>query len=131
MQHHFFSGFSTIDTVETGNYRLYDIALIHCDLLNHFHTRIGERVMRPEWGCAIWDYLMEPMTVTVRDLIVADAKRVCESDDRVSVENIAVVELDNGIRIDLALLYRPLAVVGTFSINFEKRETARLSGSIA
>ena len=54
-----FKGFSTVDKVRAP-YTLTDADLVKRDLLNHFYTRIGERVMRPTFGSVIWDYLMEP-----------------------------------------------------------------------
>lgn len=32
-------------------------------------TRIGERVMRPEFGCRIWDYLFEPVNARTLGLV--------------------------------------------------------------
>ena len=63
-----FKGFSTIDKVRAP-YTLTDIDLVKRDLLNHFYTKKGERLMKPNFGSIIWDLLMEPEdTVTEEDI---------------------------------------------------------------
>lgn len=125
-----FVGFSTIDTATSGQWRFYDEELIHRDLLNHFRTRRGERRMRPEYGCIIPDLLMEQMTEMTRNDIVREAVRVCEADSRVAVENVRVVEFENGIRVEIDLLNRMTQAATTFSVDFEQRETTRISGEV-
>jgi len=120
-----FVGFSTAETELTGNWRYYDTALIRRDLLNHFHTRLGERVMRPDFGCRVWDYMMEPLNAENVEAVTTEVRRVCESDSRVTVSDIAVSTLDSGIRVEVELIYAPLGVVDTFSVDFENREAAR------
>ena len=60
-----FKGFSTVDK-NRAPYTLTDTNLIKRDLLNHFYTKKGERVMRPNFGSIIWDMLMEPETPTLQ-----------------------------------------------------------------
>ena len=123
-----FVGFSTIDTARTGNSTYYDIELIKQDLYFAFNTRVGERVMRPDWGCKIWDYFMEPGTAVLYDLIVAEATRICEEDSRVSITSLQVFQLDQGIRVEILLNYSPFNVVDTFVVNFENRQSAYIQG---
>ena len=113
-----FKGFSTAGATITKNWTLRDIELIKRDLANHFGTRIGERVMRPTFGCAIWDYLMEQLTSGMRDQIAREAIRVCEADPRVSVQNVVVVSIPKGVQVQLTLLFNPYQVVDTFIQNF-------------
>lgn len=126
-----FRGYSTVGSDKTRERTFYDIELIKRDLMNHFNTRVGERVMRPTWGCRIWDYLMDPLTPGLRDLIVSEALAVCHADARVQVDskNVRVFERDHGLRIEIDLIYVPYDVVETFAIDFEKRETARFNGN--
>jgi phage baseplate assembly protein W len=119
-----FKGFSTAGGLVSQNYTYYDIALIKRDLMNHFNTKVGERVMRPAYGCKIWDYLMEPLVTGTRDVIVAEAVRICQSDSRVTVQNVQVFASENGIRIELTLLYKPYDVINTFAVDFDSRQTA-------
>jgi len=122
----YFVGFSTIGANLTKNWTYYDIDLIKRDLLNHFNTHMGERVMRPDFGCKIWDYMMEQLTPNMKDLVLKEALRVCESDSRVTVKNSEVYTYGNGIRIELTLLYNPYDVVDTFYVDFDTRQNTNL-----
>jgi phage baseplate assembly protein W len=119
-----FVGFSTIGNNLNRKWTYYDIDLVNRDLMNHFQTRVGERVMRPTWGCKIWDYLMEQMTPTNEGLIINEAINICEEDTRVTVNNVTVTATDNSIRVDLLLLYNGLNVVRTFTAIFNKEESS-------
>lgn len=113
-----FFGYSTVGAAKSQN--LVDVKLIEQDLLNHFYTRKNERVMMPGWGCGIWDYLFEPIT-HVRDNILYEVQQVIQSDPRVQLQDVNIVEKDHGIRIDMTLLYVPLRAIGSFSIDFDRR----------
>lgn len=119
-----FTGFSTVGSTQAKSFKMYDLELIKQDLLNHFNTRIGERVMRPEYGCRIWDYLMEQFTDYVKNAIQQEAIRICESDSRVSLQGSPDVQsTHNAIQVSITLLYVPLDVVDVFTVNFETRQT--------
>lgn len=113
-----FIGYSSVGS--TRFQQLSDIELIKQDLLNHFYTKKNERVMMPGWGCGIWDYLFEPL-VQVKDSIVYEAQQVVDSDPRVKLTSIDVIEFDHGIRINMVLYYVPLDAVDGFSIEFDRR----------
>ena len=63
-----YKGFSTL-TSDKSN-QLFDLDLIKQDLVNHFYTRKGERVMNPNFGSVIWDMLYEPLDEHNKELIV-------------------------------------------------------------
>lgn len=129
MSNRYFRGFSTRDSHVTKQRTFYDTELVKRDLTNHFHTRVGERVMRPEWGCRIWDYVMEQFTTTIRDDIVSEAVAICRADERVRLQKVDVYDEDHSIRVEITLAYEPKGVVETFSVNFERREAARWNGN--
>lgn len=122
-----FWGYSTVNTDQNGKTQLFDISLVNRDLYNAFYSRVGERVMRPDWGCKIWEWLMEPMTQLLQDQIVAEVVRICNSDVRLSIVNIQVNTYQNGIRVDMTLNYLPFNVVNSFTVTFEQRQTAYFS----
>ena len=62
---HYYKGFSTTNPDNRGS-KLYDFELIKQNILNHFNTRKGQRVMNPTFGTIIWDTLMEPLTPAIR-----------------------------------------------------------------
>jgi phage baseplate assembly protein W len=99
----FYKGFSSLDST-TSNTKLYDFDLVKQDLLNHFKTKKGERVMNPGFGSIIWDLLMEPMTDAVREALSSDITRICNSDPRIVPTNIQLIEYENGYLLDLTLL---------------------------
>lgn len=125
----YFIGFSTQNSITDNIRSLYDIDLINVDLANAFNTRVGERVMRPDYGCKLWDYLMEPMTPALRDLIVIEAVRICNLDSRVVMQSNTVYQLDVGFRIDILLSYLPWQVISTFTATFENADMVFFTGS--
>ena len=56
-----FKGMSTVDR-SGPPYSIVDAELVKRDLLNELYTKKGERVMRPNFGCIVWDLLMNPNT---------------------------------------------------------------------
>lgn len=84
---------------------LTDADLIKQDLINHFNIRRGEKLMNPEFGTIIWDSLFEPLTEQLRNQIIDDVTRIAGSDPRLSVESILVDQYDNGLILEVRLLY--------------------------
>ena len=119
----YFFGFSTQTSQRTGVRTLYDIDLINVDLMNAFNTRVGERVMRPDYGCKLWDYLMEPLTPALRDDIIAEAIRICNLDSRLVMRDVQVTQINAGFTIAITLEYLPWRVVDTFTANFESADS--------
>lgn len=118
-----FVGFSSQDS--RGSNKLYDIQLVNRDLLNHFHTRKGERRMMPNFGTRIWDMLFEPFTPSLKDDLVREAIEVVNSDARVRLVSIDVQSYSYGLKIEMQLEYIPLEVVERFAVDFDKRSANR------
>ncbi len=122
MNNYIFSGFSTSHPSNSRSWALYDIDLIKCDLTNHFHTRIGERRMRPTFGCSIWDKFMEPMSPSLKEDIEEEVIRIISLDTRVSIKKISMFSRESGLTILVDLFYRPFDIVDQFRIEFENRQ---------
>lgn len=118
-------GFSTQNAERTRQWTSYDTELVKRDLLNHFYTTVGERVMRPEFGCKIWDYLFEPLTDANEDAIMAEVVRICGSDPRVRLVNANLFDLEQGLRIEVTLEFVGLNIIDTFYVDFERNEALR------
>lgn len=118
-----FIGFSTAN-LPSGrrSWVIYDIELIKRDLYNHFYTRIGERVMRPEFGSRLWEFIMEPNLASMRGMIVSEVERVIRHDSRLEVKNIRLFDNGNHVTVTCDLLYRPFATIENFSLEFDKRQ---------
>ncbi len=117
-----FIGYSTAAPGSKRSWVLYDIELIKRDLYNHFQTRIGERVMRPEYGSRLWEYVMEPNIDSMRVAIRVEVERICHLDSRLEVRNVITIDQGNKITIQMELLYRPFQIAETFTVEFDKRQ---------
>lgn len=71
-------------------------------------TAPGERVMRPQFGCRIWELLFEPVTANLLGLMaqaVRDA--LAQWEPRVHVEDVAVVpDADDASMVRIHVAYR-------------------------
>lgn len=126
-----FVGFNTTNYAQNLNSVLYDVDLINADLTIAFQTRVGERVMRPDWGCKIWEYFMNPMDEYNVNLIIQEAQRIISTDTRLIQQSIDVYENQNGngLTVKLTLLYQPYNVIGTFLATFNSNNVAYFSGT--
>lgn len=102
---HYYKGFSTTNPDSRGS-KLYDFELIKQNILNHFNTRKGQRVMNPTFGTIIWDTLMEPLTPNIRNVLTKDIEEICTSDPRVYPTQIQVNEYEQGYLIDIVLVMK-------------------------
>jgi phage baseplate assembly protein W len=118
-----FVGYSTIET-NSKQQQFADIPLIKRDLLNHFNTIPGQRVMMPTFGCSIWNLLFEPFDDAVRDAIVAECTKVINAETRVVLQSITVNEFNQGIIVQMELIYQPYNVLDSFSVEFDRRAVA-------
>jgi uncharacterized protein len=103
-------GFSWPMSVDhTGAIRLTDGAddidrSMHIVLL----TAPGERVMRPQFGCRIWDLLFEPVTPNLLGLI-AEAVReaMAQWEPRIELEDVTpAADADDGALVRVQITYR-------------------------
>ena len=71
-------------------------------------TAPGERVMRPEFGCRIWDLLFEPVTPNLLGLISQAVRcALAQWEPRVVVEEVhPVPDPDNTALIRIEVVYR-------------------------
>jgi len=115
-----FKGFSTVDK-NRAPYTLTDTDLIKRDLLNHFYTKRGERIIRPTFGSIIWDMLMEPETPTLEEDIKDDIKRIVDLDPRVTLEESILYINDQTIRAEVILRYYNIDQADTLFLEFTRR----------
>lgn len=113
-------GFSTFGK-RSPPFTLENLELVKQDLLYAFHTRRGERVMRPEFGSRIFDMLFEPFDDETKDAIVEDAVRIIGEDPRVALVSIDVRELEHVLRLDIVINYTPLDVIDNLAIEYDRQ----------
>lgn len=114
-----YKGFSSINA-STENYNLYDFELIKQDILNHFNTRQGERLMNPTFGCVIWDLLFEPLTEDIKGLILDNVNTIINYDPRVKAESVIVTSYGQGIQIQCTLKFVPYNIQQSLQLNFDQ-----------
>jgi phage baseplate assembly protein W len=117
-----YRGFSTINS-STENFSLYDFHLIQQDILNHFNTRQGEKLMNPEFGCVIWDLLFEPLTSEVQSLITENVNTIINYDPRVNASQVMVTSYQSGIQIECLLTYLPYNVSQAMQLRFDQNNS--------
>lgn len=115
-----FKGYSSVDKTQPFT-ELTDKALIKRDILNHFNTKKGSRVMRPDYGSSLWDYLFEPLDLISKDAILDDVNTVINSDPRVRIINTDIQEMEHGIIISFQLQYVTFESIDVFIIGFDRR----------
>jgi len=113
-----YKGFSSKEFKK--NFKLYDFELVKQDILNHFYIRKGEKLENPKFGTIIWDILFENFTPEVKEAIAKDVEEIINYDIRVKVNSVSVDSTDQGIRIEAELVYLPLNLVDTLSLNFDR-----------
>lgn len=114
-----YKGFSTVNS-NTENFSLYDFELIQQDILNHFYTRQGERLMNPNFGTVIWDILFEPLTDELKHLITSNVSTILNSDPRVSASQIIVTSYESGIQLECVLTYLPYNISQAMQLKFDQ-----------
>lgn len=111
-----YKGFST---KVTGT-KLYDIALAKQDLLNHIMTKKGERVMAPEFGSVVWDYLFDPLTPAIEKIIRDDILGIIKEDVRFEPISVSIIEQANGFTLNVNLLYIPEDLTDQLVVEFDR-----------
>lgn len=115
-----FKGFSTIGRIRAP-YTLRDEDLIKRDLLNEFYTKLGERVMRPNFGSIIWDLVMDPGTEDLEEAIKEDVAKVISRDPRVDLEDVFVLMLDHTIRIEVTISILPIRNTEKLYLEYQRK----------
>jgi phage baseplate assembly protein W len=116
----FYRGFSTVDSTNYGS-KLYDFDLIKQDILNHFNTRKGSRVMNPTFGTIVWDLIMEPLTENVRELLQQDIEAICSFDPRAYPIQIDISEYEQGYLVEITLAMRNTDESTTMKLVFDQK----------
>lgn len=120
-----FKGFSSPVVGKTEV--LYDVDIVRQDLLNHFNTRKGERVMDVEYGFIGWDLLFEIDRPGNSQLLEADVRRIVALDPRLQLLSVTVSSVEYGYRIDLSLYYVQLETVEDLELVFDNRSQQRMA----
>jgi phage baseplate assembly protein W len=114
-----YKGFSTV-SADSKSFSLYDLALIKQDIINHFHTRQGERLENPTFGTIIWDIIFEPLTEEIKQLIIKNVEEIINYDPRVNADNVTVTAYETGLQVECVLTYLPYNIQEAISFRFDQ-----------
>jgi len=114
-----FRGYSTVGTNFLDPVR-YDLDLARQDLLNHFNTRKGERIMLPTFGSIVWEMLFEPLDDYTIGLIDADVRSIIKNDPRWELQSVAISEGPNALNIEIVVTYVPTNEIVTLPLTYDK-----------
>ena len=107
-------------TSRVAGAKVYDVSLAKQDLLNHIMTKKGERVMAPEFGSIVWDYLFDPLTPAIEKIIQDDITNIVSQDVRFQMLGINVVEVANGFTLLVQLYYIPDDLTDQLLVEFDR-----------
>ena len=117
----YFVGFNTVGQPNPP-YSLTNIDLIKRDINNQFATPLGSRVMLPNFGTAIFNYLFDPFDDLTKNAIIEDATRVVQSDPRVELVSIDVFQDDQALTVAMILLFQPQAITDSLFVTFTQTD---------
>jgi phage baseplate assembly protein W len=116
-----YRGISTVNP-DSKEFKLYDLALIKQDIVNHFHIRLGEKLENPGFGTIIWDVLYDPLTDNLKDVIVQNVTQIITvHEPRVRVNNVSVSSYESGIQIECDLTYLEYSISEKLQFNFDQK----------
>lgn len=113
----YFVGFNTVGQ-PSPPYSLTNIELVKRDINNHFATPKGSRVMLPDFGTSIYEYLFDPFDEYTKNIIMEDAVNVISSEPRVKLVNIDVYQDEHALNIVLVLLFQPESITDNMFVTF-------------
>ena len=113
-----FKGFSTVQGPTTR--KLHDIELAKQDLINHFHTKKGERIMSPGFGSMIWQLMFEPWNDTIEEAVKEDCINIVANDPRWRLEGVSTYSNNNALSVQLRLFYQPTDQLEVMALTFDR-----------
>lgn len=113
----YFIGFNTVDN-HLPPYTLTNVDIIKRDLLNHFSTPIGSRVMLPTYGTNIYDYLFNPFDEYTKSAIIEEAMRVVEYETRVELVSVDAFQENQTLTVIIDLLFKPDSVTDSMVVSY-------------
>jgi phage baseplate assembly protein W len=117
----YFVGFNTVGQ-PTPPYSLTNIELVKRDINNQFATPRGSRVMLPNFGTLIYDYLFDPFDEYTKNAIIEDAIRVIQSEPRVELVSIDTFQQDQALNVVMVLLFKPESITDNMFVSFSLKD---------
>ena len=112
-----FKGYSSKTKVR----KLQDIDLAKQDLINHFNTKKGERIMDPTFGSIIWSLMFEPYNEVTENAVKQDCIDIVNQDPRWQLNNVETYSNQNAISVKLNLTYNPTDQQDVLELTFDEQ----------
>lgn len=117
----YFIGFNTVDK-PFPPYSLTNIELVKRDIYNHFATPMGSRVMLPDFGTRIYEYLFDPFDEYTKNAIISDATRVISEEPRVQLVSVDVFQEEQALTVAMVLLFKPESITDSLFATFTLKD---------
>ena len=117
----YFVGFNTVGQPNPP-YSLTNIDIVKRDINNQFATPMGSRVMLPNFGTRIFEYLFDPFDEYTKSAIIEDAVRVIQSERRVELVNIDTFQEDQSLNVIMTLLFKPESITDNLFVSFSLKD---------
>jgi len=117
----YFVGFNTVGQ-PSPPYSLTNIDIVKRDINNHFATPMGSRVMLPNFGTRIFEYLFDPFDEYTKNAIIEDAVRVVSEEPRVELVSVDVYQEDQALNVIMVLLFKPESVTDNLFVTFSLKD---------
>ena len=121
-----FKGYSSKTKVR----KLQDIDLAKQDLINHFNTKKGERIMDPTFGSIIWSLLFEPYNEVTESAVEQDCIDIVNQDPRWRLKSVSSYSNQNAISVKMTLSYNPTDLEDVLELNFDQQLSNSSSSSL-
>ena len=96
----------------------YDIAAIKNSIKNIFTTKKGEKILAPEFGCSLEQYLFEPISELYGRLIGEDIMNsIAKYEPRIEVTAVKVLTQPDDNRYDIEINFKFLQIKKQSSFN--------------
>ena len=117
----YFVGFNTVGQ-PAPPYNLNNIQLVKRDIENTFATPRGSRVMLPNFGTRIYEFLFDPFDEYTKGAIIADAVSVIQSEPRVELVSIDAFQEDQALNVVMVLLFKPESITDNLFVIFSLKD---------
>ncbi|VVC05056.1 Gene 25-like lysozyme [uncultured archaeon] len=118
-----YRGFSTISPLSQKKFVLVDNELIKQDLLNILNTKLGERLMYPNFGCVVWNKLFNNLSTTDISDISNNIQSIVSSDPRIALNSLDINQSGNNITLTLVIKYVSTNQLETMAVTFADEST--------
>jgi phage baseplate assembly protein W len=118
-----YKGFSTVSSDSQKKFVLVNHKLIIQDLLNAIYTPRGSRVMQPNFGCIVWEYLFDNLEQSQIQDIATNITGIINNDPRISLNSLDITPYENILTITISIQFLDTNEIETLILNLSNETT--------